>query len=156
MLLRLFFETLHNPSPIQRHRVICRLPISAPLSRKPSEAGRAILRRISAVLHFIDQSSLAPRKPRKARVEEPDVAGAKAVRVHNSRTLAARELLQRDRKAAFAVAATLTPTGMSFSLRSESWRDDVSAIAKLYGGGGHRNAASFSLPAADGLRLLVV
>lgn len=69
---------------------------------------------------------------------------------------AAHELLQRDRKAAFAVAATLTPTGMSFSLRSESWRDDVSAIAKLYGGGGHRNAASFSLPAADGLRLLVV
>jgi oligoribonuclease NrnB/cAMP/cGMP phosphodiesterase (DHH superfamily) len=33
-----------------------------------------------------------------------------------------------------------------FSLRSEDRRVDVSKIAKLYGGGGHRNAAGFSVP----------
>jgi len=36
------------------------------------------------------------------------------------------------------------PDGVEFSLRSEDSKDvDVSAIAKLYGGGGHRNAAGF-------------
>jgi hypothetical protein len=33
---------------------------------------------------------------------------------------------------------------IQFSLRSEDSRQDVSEIAKLYGGGGHRNAAGFS------------
>ncbi len=33
-----------------------------------------------------------------------------------------------------------------FSLRSEDGRTDVSAIAKRYGGGGHRNAAGFEMP----------
>ena len=35
----------------------------------------------------------------------------------------------------------------SYSLRSEDSRADVSAIAKRYGGGGHRNAAGFEVPA---------
>ncbi len=34
-----------------------------------------------------------------------------------------------------------------FSLRSEDSRVDVSEIAKAYGGGGHRNAAGFGVPA---------
>ncbi|WAB92512.1 phosphohydrolase [Pseudomonas citronellolis] len=38
-----------------------------------------------------------------------------------------------------------SPTGRHFSLRSSSSGLDVSAIAKLYGGGGHRNAAGFSV-----------
>lgn len=33
-----------------------------------------------------------------------------------------------------------------FSLRSHDDGDDVSAVAKKYGGGGHRNAAGFSVP----------
>lgn len=34
----------------------------------------------------------------------------------------------------------------SFSLRSEDARMDVSAVARRYGGGGHRNAAGFEVP----------
>jgi oligoribonuclease NrnB/cAMP/cGMP phosphodiesterase (DHH superfamily) len=36
-----------------------------------------------------------------------------------------------------------TPDGRQFSLRSSDAGEDVSAIAKIYGGGGHRNAAGF-------------
>lgn len=39
-----------------------------------------------------------------------------------------------------------TPTGRVFSLRSTEGGPDVSAIAKSYGGGGHRNAAGFQMP----------
>lgn len=34
----------------------------------------------------------------------------------------------------------------SFSLRSDDTRADVSAVARRYGGGGHRNAAGFEVP----------
>ena len=34
----------------------------------------------------------------------------------------------------------------AYSLRSEDGREDVSEIAKQYGGGGHRNAAGFKVP----------
>lgn len=37
--------------------------------------------------------------------------------------------------------------GRAFSLRSEDARTDVSGVAKRYGGGGHRNAAGFGVPA---------
>lgn len=39
-----------------------------------------------------------------------------------------------------------TPEGRSFSLRSTDKGEDVSEIAKLYGGGGHRNASGFRVP----------
>lgn len=39
-----------------------------------------------------------------------------------------------------------TPAGRVFSLRSTEGGPDVSAIAKLYGGGGHNNAAGFQMP----------
>lgn len=35
----------------------------------------------------------------------------------------------------------------TYSLRSQDHREDVSAIARQYGGGGHRNAAGFRVPA---------
>lgn len=38
-----------------------------------------------------------------------------------------------------------------FSLRSTNEREDVSRIAKLYGGGGHRNAAGFSVRSLEEL-----
>ncbi|MBR9651883.1 DHHA1 domain-containing protein [Thalassovita aquimarina] len=38
------------------------------------------------------------------------------------------------------------PDGRAFSLRSRGDGIDVSAIAKTYGGGGHRNAAGFKMP----------
>ncbi len=39
-----------------------------------------------------------------------------------------------------------TPKGRVFSLRSTENGPDVSAIAKSYGGGGHKNAAGFQMP----------
>jgi uncharacterized protein len=46
----------------------------------------------------------------------------------------------------FAACYWDTPDGRVFSLRSRDDGADVSAIAKQYGGGGHRNAAGFRLP----------
>lgn len=46
----------------------------------------------------------------------------------------------------FAACYWDTPEGRVFSLRSTDDGVDVSAIAKLYGGGGHRNASGFRLP----------
>lgn len=56
----------------------------------------------------------------------------------------AHALLQRHPNAPFAAAWFKRGDGLlQFSLRSEDSREDVSAIAKKYGGGGHRNAAGF-------------
>lgn len=46
----------------------------------------------------------------------------------------------------FAACYVDTPQGRSFSLRSTDAGLDVSAIAKIYGGGGHRNASGFKMP----------
>jgi oligoribonuclease NrnB/cAMP/cGMP phosphodiesterase (DHH superfamily) len=46
----------------------------------------------------------------------------------------------------FAAIYWDTPTGRSFSLRSSDGGEDVSLIARQYGGGGHRNAAGFNVP----------
>lgn len=59
----------------------------------------------------------------------------------------AHELLREWVDAPFA--ATYYDRGdgsRTYSLRSEDRRMDVSAIAKRYGGGGHRNAAGFEVP----------
>lgn len=46
----------------------------------------------------------------------------------------------------FAVTYYDTPNDRTFSLRSTDLGMDVSAIAQLYGGGGHKHAAGFKLP----------
>lgn len=46
----------------------------------------------------------------------------------------------------FAACYWETPRGRVFSLRSSENGADVSVIAKSYGGGGHRNAAGFTMP----------
>lgn len=46
----------------------------------------------------------------------------------------------------FAACYWDTPDGRIFSLRSTDEGEDVSAIAKQYGGGGHRNASGFKVP----------
>lgn len=46
----------------------------------------------------------------------------------------------------FAACYWDTPEGRVFSLRSAEGGADVSAIAKQYGGGGHKHAAGFRLP----------
>jgi oligoribonuclease NrnB/cAMP/cGMP phosphodiesterase (DHH superfamily) len=45
----------------------------------------------------------------------------------------------------FAATYFDTESGRAFSLRSNDSGEDVSAVAKLYGGGGHRNAAGFKV-----------
>lgn len=47
---------------------------------------------------------------------------------------------------AFAACYYDTPAGRCFSLRSAEDGFDVSEIAKLYGGGGHKHAAGFTVP----------
>jgi oligoribonuclease NrnB/cAMP/cGMP phosphodiesterase (DHH superfamily) len=51
-----------------------------------------------------------------------------------------------NHKAKAAACYFDTADGRQFSLRSLPDGPDVSAIAKLYGGGGHRNAAGFKVP----------
>lgn len=53
----------------------------------------------------------------------------------------------------FAACYWDTPDGRSFSLRSTDEGEDVSAVAKQYGGGGHRNASGFKVPFGHPLTL---
>jgi oligoribonuclease NrnB/cAMP/cGMP phosphodiesterase (DHH superfamily) len=56
-------------------------------------------------------------------------------------------LLERFPDAAFAALRVAGQHSVTFSLRSEDSREDVSALASKFGGGGHRNAAGFRVPA---------
>lgn len=58
---------------------------------------------------------------------------------------ACRTLLRR-RPAPFSACYMDMERGRVFSLRSEEDGSDVSAIAQLYGGGGHKHAAGFTVP----------
>jgi uncharacterized protein len=49
-------------------------------------------------------------------------------------------------RAPFAACYYDTPTGREFSLRSRDDGMDVSEVAKIYGGGGHKHAAGFRVP----------
>lgn len=55
-------------------------------------------------------------------------------------------LLDNWPQAEFAAAVVRGVHSTSYSLRSRDDRADVSAIAKKFGGGGHRNAAGFKVP----------
>jgi len=59
----------------------------------------------------------------------------------------AHELLKAHPTAPFAAVVVDAYGGRTYSLRSEDSREDVSAVAKTFGGGGHRNAAGFRVPA---------
>lgn len=56
------------------------------------------------------------------------------------------ELLNRHPDAPFAATYFDGPNSRMWSLRSRDDREDVSAIASKFGGGGHRNAAGFGSP----------
>lgn len=55
-------------------------------------------------------------------------------------------LLQMHEGAPFAVLVSKSDDGTSYSLRSDNRRQDVSEVARTFGGGGHRNAAGFRAP----------
>lgn len=53
----------------------------------------------------------------------------------------------------FAACYWDTPTGRTFSLRSVEGGEDVSLIAQMYGGGGHKNASGFSVDRATAMKM---
>lgn len=59
----------------------------------------------------------------------------------------ANELLKAHPSAPFAAVVVDAYGGRTYSLRSDDSREDVSEVAKTFGGGGHRNAAGFRVPA---------
>lgn len=58
----------------------------------------------------------------------------------------AHELLQKYPEAPFAAVVVDAYGGRTYSLRSDDSRQDVSEVARMFGGGGHRNAAGFRVP----------
>ena len=58
----------------------------------------------------------------------------------------AHELLQKYPEAPFAAVVVDAYGSRTYSLRSDDSRQDVSEVAKTFGGGGHRNAAGFRVP----------
>jgi uncharacterized protein len=58
----------------------------------------------------------------------------------------AHQLLKKHPDAPFAAVVVDAYGGRTWSLRSEDSRQDVSEVAKQFGGGGHRNAAGFRVP----------
>lgn len=55
-------------------------------------------------------------------------------------------LLQLHPDAPFAAGVVLSYGARRYSLRSDDSRTDVAEIARAFGGGGHRNAAGFTMP----------
>lgn len=58
----------------------------------------------------------------------------------------AHELLKKNPDAPFAAVVIDAYGARTYSLRSEDSRQDVSEVARMFGGGGHRNAAGFRVP----------
>jgi oligoribonuclease NrnB/cAMP/cGMP phosphodiesterase (DHH superfamily) len=58
----------------------------------------------------------------------------------------AYKMLEAYPDAPFAAVVVDAYGGRTYSLRSENSRQDVSEVAKTFGGGGHRNAAGFRVP----------
>ena len=58
----------------------------------------------------------------------------------------AHQLLKKYPDAPFAAVIVDAYGGRTYSLRSEDSREDVSEVAKQFGGGGHRNASGFRVP----------
>jgi hypothetical protein len=105
------------------------------------EQGIAIERK-----HFKDVAELTEVVTRPMKI------GGHVVPIANlpyTLTSDAGPLLMKRYGAPFAGCYWDTPDGRVFSLRSNDESVDVAAIAKQYGGGGHRNASGFRIPLAD-------
>ena len=90
--------------------------------------------------HFKDLKELLPVCTRPMKIGGYDVMTANLPYTFASD--AGHALLETN---PFGVTYYDGPNGRNFSLRSQDGGVDVSEIAKLYGGGGHRNAAGFKL-----------
>lgn len=74
------------------------------------------------------------------------IGGITAPTINLPHTMASDAGNQLSQGQPFAAIYWDTAEGRQFSLRSSDDGEDVSAIAKQYGGGGHRNAAGFKVP----------
>lgn len=106
-------------------------PISASIAD-----GTAIERK-----HHKDVAELVAGSRRRMNIGGHDVPVANLPYIHSSD---AGHLMARGEP--FAACYHDTTDGRYFSLRSSDAGMDVGEIAKLYGGGGHRNAAGFKVP----------
>lgn len=101
-----------------------------------AEAGRAIERK-----HHKDVAELVGVCKRRMKIGGQEVWGAS---IPYTLTSDAGNLMAQGEP--FAACYWDTPKGRVFSLRSTEQGADVSAIAKQYGGGGHKNASGFQVP----------
>jgi len=92
--------------------------------------------------HFKDIKELLPIITRKMKIAGFVVDVANLPYIFSSD--AGHDLAKREGNA-FGACYYDTPEGRIFSLRSIDTKEDVGAIAKQYGGGGHRNAAGFKV-----------
>lgn len=90
--------------------------------------------------HFKDLDELIPQVTRRMKIAGHDVPAANLPYTFSSD---AGHILGKGEP--FAACYWDTPGGRAFSLRSEPGGTDVSAIAKMYGGGGHEHAAGFTV-----------
>lgn len=102
----------------------------------------------AAMQRFFDQkvAEMAART-RYVRIGGHVVPGCNCTPEFSSEV--AHAILRKHSEARFAACYWDTSKGRSWSLRSDhdgDYRLDVSEIAKAYGGGGHRNAAGFTVP----------
>lgn len=96
--------------------------------------------------HFKDVAELVKVCQRQLRIGGHVIPAAS---LPYTLTSDAGHLMAQDQP--FAVCYWDTPQGRVFSLRSTDAGMDVSEIAKQYGGGGHRNAAGFTVSLATAL-----
>lgn len=111
-----------------------------------ADGGEAIERK-----HFKDIRELLPVVTRRMTIGGFNVPVANLPYIHSSD---AGHIMAKGE--AFAACYWDTPDGRVFSLRSEEGGQDVSEIAKLYGGGGHKAASGFKVSFADALRFEAV
>lgn len=107
---------------------------------------QAVLDRAEAIERFYDQklAEMLPTATLKSIGKWNGVPTAHAPYAFASDL--AHELLKAHPTAPFAAVVVDAYGGRTYSLRSEDSRQDVSEVAKTFGGGGHRNAAGFRIP----------
>ncbi len=110
------------------------------------EDRRVMIAEARAIERFYDQklAEMLPTATLKNIGKWKDVPTAHAPYAFASDL--ANELLKKYPAAPFAAVVVDSYGGRTYSLRSDDSREDVSEVAKTFGGGGHRNAAGFRVP----------
>lgn len=105
-----------------------------------------VMAKAYAIERFYDQkiAEMVPTATLRAIGKWKDVPVAHAPYAFASDL--AHEMLKAHPGAPFAAVVVDAYGGRTYSLRSEDTRQDVSEVAKMFGGGGHRNAAGFRVP----------